>query len=386
MEDRLKKLKSEMLADELADFEFTEKMRDGVMRKIDGRTPAGRKKMHRFQRFVPIGLSIAFFSIFAAGIYWLVFTDNNMNPGQETPPEQTVPDKEKEPKPELVFPTYVPAPYVFKHTRTDGELYQHIYVNPEAEGDSFSYGMRKGKGTGGTGDLQLAADLTGQYAAVDQATSYVSWEEEGYIHTVEQKGEMSKLELLKIVDSILTAKGYDSLLAGEIEKLEAEQEVAEEPPGKEEPAEETPANEEPADDTPAKVEGTVPEWTADDAIALLSQYKKITVNPEYESDSMKFRTIATKDEYYEQFAGVMTKEAAAKVFDHRIKEEEDGLYTVPTEYPLFFSTSDPYEFSKTGKEQYTLTQKNTSELYSPAVLRVVFSWDGQRWIITDLSW
>lgn len=354
MEDQLKQMKSQLLKGELADFEFTPKMKQGVLRKMN------QKRSFSIHGLVPAGLSFVLAVVFLAGIYFLVDSNYTNQPGPASPPgTATTRDDEK---PELIPPGYIPEPYVFKHTHTDGDIYEHVYVNLEDENDSFTYGMSSGKlllDKGPAQDLELTADIKGSYVEVTNGHSYVIWEDEGFNQTVEQKGSMRKIDLLKIVDSILVKKGYNSLLAGEIEKLEN---------AAASPAEEQPVNE---------------GLTEEAAIGLLVKYEEKTRSVNSNRDNMKYNNLHTKEEYYQSFFDLMTREAAVELFEFRLEEKDDALYAVPTEFPAFYSKEYPYTFTKVNENQYVLSQIFTDGLYSG--MTATFTKLGQKWMISDIE-
>lgn len=354
MEDRLKQMKNEMLKGELADFEFTPKMKDEVVRKMN------KKRSFSVRRIVPAGLSFVMAGVFLVGMYFLVDSNYTSNPGPSNSPGTTAPDQDE--KPELIQPGYIPEPYVFKHTHTDGDIYEDIYVNPNDENDTFMYRMSSVEpqlDKGQSQDLQLTAEIKGILVEVAQGHSYVIWEEEGFNQVVEQKGSMSKIDLLKIVDSILVKKGKNSLLAEEIEKLEE----AAEPPAEEQPA--------------------IEELTEEAAIGLLVKYEEKTRSVNSDRDNLKYNNLHTKEDYYQLFLDLMTRETAVNLYEPRLEEKDGGLYAVATEFPVFYSEEFPYTFSKVNENQYVISQIFTEGLYSG--MTATFTKTDEKWMISDIE-
>ncbi|WP_226679080.1 DUF4367 domain-containing protein [Mesobacillus jeotgali] len=354
MEDQLNQMKNQMLKGELADFEFTPKMKQGVLRKMN------HKRSFSILGLVPAGLSFIFAGVFIAGIYFLVDSNYTNQPGPASPPGSATHDQDE--KPELIPPGYIPEPYVFKHTHTDGDIYEHVYVHPEDENENFTYGISSRElqlEEGSAQEFQLTADIKGSFVEVGEGHSYVKWEDEGFNQVVEQKGSMNRIDLLKIVDSILVKKGHDSLLAGEIEKLEE----AAAPP-----AEEQTVNE---------------ELTEEAAIGMLVKYEEKTRSVNSDRDNLKYNNHHTKEEYYQSFLDLMTREAAAELFEYRLEEKDGGLYAIPTEFPVFYSEVDPHTFEKVDENQYVLSQTFKEGLYSG--LTATFTYTGQKWLISDIE-
>ncbi len=354
MEDQLKQVKSQLLKGELADFEFTPQMKQGVLQKIN------QKKSSSIHGLVHAGLGFILAGVFFAGLYFLVDSNYTNEPGLTSPPGSAAHGQDE--KPELIQPGYIPEPYIFKHTLTDRDIYEHVYVQPDDENDTFIYGMSSGSSQlaeGTAQDLQLTADIKGSYVEVTEGHSYVTWNDEGYNQVVEQKGSMSQVDLLKIVDSILVEKGHNSLLAGEIEQLEKTAAP---------PAEEQPINEGLSDEA---------------AIGLLVKYEEKTRSVNSERDNLKYNNLHTKEEYYQSFSDLMTRETAVKLFESRLEEKNDGLYAVATEFPVFYSEEYPYTFSKVNEGQYVLSQTFSEGLYSG--ITATFTKIDHKWLISGIE-
>ncbi|WP_144478333.1 hypothetical protein [Cytobacillus oceanisediminis] len=354
MEDQLKQIKSKLLKDELADFEFTSRMKDEVVRKMN------KTKSFSFRGLVPAGLSFVLAAVFISGMYFLVDSNYTSNPAPASPPGAATDGKDE--KPELIEPGYIPEPYVFKHTHTDGDIYEHVYVNPEDEKENFTYGMSSGEpelGEGKAQELELTADIRGKYVDVNEGHSYIIWEDEKFNQVVEQNGSMSKVDLLKVVDSILLKKGHDSWLAGEIAELEE----AAVPPAEEQP--------------------TIEALTEESAIALLVKYEEKNRSISSGRDNLKYNNLYTKEDYYQLYYDLMTEEAAVKLYEPRLEEKDGGLYAVPTEFPAFYSETDPYSFEKVNENTYVLSQTFKEGLYSG--ITATFTYNNDKWLISDIE-
>ncbi|RSD27066.1 hypothetical protein [Mesobacillus subterraneus] len=339
MEKKLNQLKSEMLKGELAGFKFTPDMKRDVMKKMD--THGGRFNLGRL---VPLTLSLAFVAIFLVGIGTLIRSGYNEGPAELLK------------QPELVAPSYVPEPYEFKHTKVSDESYTHFYVNPADPTDQFSYRMQK---AGGDLDnpsfdpVGLAPGLDGHYSYLGENHSYLWWKAEGYYQIVEQTGLMSKADLLKVTDSILQEKGYETLLADDIER-ELAQQVEYPPAGK---------------------------LTREDAVEMLIQYEMITRSVEIEEGTQRVKDIETKEDYYALYSKIMTRQQAFVLFEPLLEETSEGLFFAATEYPPFFEEAEPFEFHMSNDKEYTLVQEQNSELHGKIKLIFGFAEDIGKWKI-----
>ncbi|MEH7883171.1 DUF4367 domain-containing protein [Bacillus sp. JJ1609] len=376
MENQIKNLKENLSKGELADYIFTENMRMTVLENTSSR--ASRKRSgFAFSTVVPRSLSLAAVLLFSVGIYYIV--NNSLqdqanpvpNPGRSPDSDLILPqpgnDTEivKE-KPTLVNPSYIPAGYVFKYTRTKENTYEHFYVKETNENEYFTYGMQEGmpeiKGELEK-EIELADDLTGQVYQITEDHQVLMWQDEGFYQTVEQFGEMSDIDFYKIVQSILEAKGHTVLLDQYISELEGVQKSEEE----------------------AKARMAFDE---DKAVALLEKYK--TVMDEAFADShntndFKFKAYNTKEDFYALFTDFVSREQVEATFSFRVKEKADGLYNLPMDGPPIFWPENPYLFEKISDTEYQLTQFQDSDLNGKQNLIFLFKYETDKWIIEDIQ-
>ncbi|WP_336990291.1 DUF4367 domain-containing protein [Bacillus infantis] len=407
MEKELEEVKDQKHSGKLAEFRFTPDMKANVMRTIrqkETRT-AQRHSRKKAGKWVPVMLTAVFLAASSAGVYSLVNQ-------QEEDQQQTA-----EKKPELITPPYIPENYVFKHMHTVGELYEHIFTDSANEQNTFSYQMRKelSDDQQAGSDLMLADNLTGTYYHGEDGQSYIIWEAEGFYQVVEKQGDLKEEELFKIADSILEAKGYNSLLLENIEDTEKQEDTEAEAPDNQpdqnennEPEENTeqdpgqnnpPPTEETEEEQEEQPEANEPEdhqqeeepveqgglsraeasgLSASSMTLFDQQLKKFDAN-------LKHPTFKTEEEFYTEFSSIMTKQLAKKRFGYIVEEKADGLYLVATEGPIFLDTSQPYELKQTSPSEYKITQKHKSDLHGVLTIVITISKVENKWIMTDFE-
>lgn len=357
----MKRIKNQMLNDELAGFEFTEEMQRQVLNKIEKKH--GRK--HQVLKpLLPITLTAAFLVVSSAGIYHITTIQNQPNQQSEETPVQPPAEKEEE-KPAISL--YVPEGYEFKHIKTNDDVYEQLYVNKDTD-DSFSYRMQNKEQTypeGTKNSIRLSQNLQGTMIRGQDLTA-LTWEHDGYFHILEQKGSMEEDDFLKISYSILVQQDLGPYLGDEIEKMET---------GKQDVADTIPDNKEPMNE--------VPSLTEEGALDILKRFEEI-YDSVYETDGyLKSAKFKTKNEFYEAFSEVMTAKEAEKKFVYRMTEKQDGLYFIPMDGILTWSFELPYDFEKVNERKYIITQQSVSDLHGHGPLSVTFEYmHNSTWIIT----
>ncbi|MGD6843099.1 hypothetical protein ACQCVH_11330 [Bacillus infantis] len=416
MEKEMQKAKNHMYEDELADFTFSEEMKKNVMDHVQSRSRKARKEPKR--RFAPVLLTAAFIFLSSAGVYQLATVnepDQNAGHEKEEPPAA---DK----KPELIIPGFIPEGYVSVHVKTNGEMYQQLYVKEGNEEEYFTYTMQKAKvDTGGAEitSIPLASDLQGSTYHKSEQHSSLYWQDEGFYQIVEKEGSMSEGDFLKIVDSIITEKGHLSYLEGEIARLDAEagkNETSKEPieqkdnqTEQESSKEETSNQEEQTDkeeqaDTEKETaeqntekenqqdtkedekESEIPALSESEAKAMLVQFKATVKGKGEDLDIANdhlYTSLRTKEDYYAQFTGIMDRGIIEDIFSHRLKEKADGLHAVPKDSPVFFVEQTPFSVQKINSTTYQLKQDQTTDLYGSLTLVVTYKLINGKWLITD---
>lgn len=346
MEEKLKKLKQEMLKDELAGLEFGTEMK----RKVVGRFEE-KHRASRFRFLIPATMSAAFLIIFGFGIYSVVESNPSMNQGETPPTKEETPAIEtpENEKPELIVPPYVPPGYVFKHTHTNDVVYEHLYVNEENEAEYFAYIMREEKPdypVPGT-PVKLAEGLDGSLNKVSEEHIFLTWQDEGMYQIVERKGSLEESEFYRIAEAILKAQGHEANLDFMVKVEEPEPEV---PFGEKE------------------------------AVGLLERYNSLretAYQGALDDPNLKFRTYKTKEEFYQVFVEFMSYELVKDTYNYRLDEKDDGLYINPTDLPNLFWPDNPYSTKKISDDEYQLTQIQEGDMNGRQILTFTFkNYDG----------
>ncbi|PWW31242.1 uncharacterized protein DUF4367 [Cytobacillus oceanisediminis] len=383
MEKDLKKIKDQMHDEELAGFVFTNEMKRNVISKIEMKNKKGG--LLKLKKWVPVVITAAFLVVSSAGIYKLTGMDSppqNAGPSVETPPGE-----KEEKKPELIPPAYVPEGYIFKHTRTKDETYEHVYVNEEDNEEYFSYRMQKDQpdfSSASPSNIPLALNLQGSLFKGDEMNTALVWEDEGYYQIVEQEGDMAEVDFLKIVDSIIAEKGFDSYLKEDIAELEGQ--LAEENQESETTQQKDEVNNSAVEDegTEIEEETSEPSLAENEAIALLKKfYQTEDEILSHFGDEYKHPSYQTKEQFYQEFTGFMTRNLVEKLYHYRLDERDDGLYHLPMDGFITYKEGKPYQFKKEENGQYILTQNFNSDMHGKGTFYATFTYQNGKWIITD---
>ncbi|WP_051189113.1 hypothetical protein [Halalkalibacillus halophilus] len=81
------------------------------------------------------------------------------------------------------------------------------------------------------------------------------------------------------------------------------------------------------------------------------------------NDQYQVTNYDTLEELKEAFDTVADRAITDEYVDFFYKEEEDGLYIVPTQTPPWFDESVDYEVTDLGNQTYQVTQSNETDLY-----------------------
>ncbi|MDW2876612.1 MULTISPECIES: DUF4367 domain-containing protein [Bacillaceae] len=400
MEKEMSRIKSQMLESELEGFKFTNEMKRTVLNEI---TTRKRNKQAPVKRMVPIFLSGAFAVASAAGIFAYI-SDGTGSPSTDSAHIKQQAAEEK--KPVLVPPKYIPESYSHKHVHAgDDELYEHVYENSLNKAEFFAYKMQKKHPVKDkkavTEEIQLASGLTGTFYKFTDKHSLILWEDEGFYQAVEQEGNLSKEEMLKITASILEQKGFDPLIPDKnIEKPNTS-----EPPNKpqnedhskaavqesneqeKDTAEkEIKAVEAPKKDSPEQQEKDTP-VKGPDVVKIFSQIRSIEekIYTSETTEDYKLTSYNTLDDLFSEFNGVMKKELAAYHYGYVFYEQPDGVYINHTEPPMMFWDFLPYETEKINKRQYKITQFQDSDLDGKNDFVATIDYINNEWIVTSIK-
>jgi hypothetical protein len=403
MERELKKAKSQ-IERELSGFVFDEGMKRQVFRQIDGKTRSVRNKR---SKIAPLLVTAAFLLVSSTGIYHLTdkySQDQNLGSGHDL---ETPGDKDK--KPALIYPDFVPEGYIYEHMKTSGESYQHVFLNEKNNEEYFTYTMQKeieGLEHAGSAEIELGPDLKGVlYKSNDSSHSILYWQDEGFYQAVEKEGSLSQSDFLRIADSILEAKGHRSYLSEEIARLEAEDAAIDDQEDNQPENQDRPSvNEdtEGEEDDPSAIDGETekddskglesvplapPALTKEKAKELMTRFRQIErAHAKDIGDDYKYKSFSTKKELYSEFTDFMDYSLIDNIFGHMLEEKEDGLYAIPMGSPIYMDEQAPFSIEKINDDTYKLKQNYQSEVHGNVNLEVVYRWTEDKWIIAEINW
>lgn len=247
-----------------------------------------------------------------------------------------------EEKPELIVPPYVPAGYVFKHTHTNDDVYEHLYVNEQNDAEYFAYIMRERKPEYPVPDIpiDLAVGLDGSLNKVTDDHIFLTWEDEGMFHIVERKGSMEENEFYRIAEAILKAKGHVPTLSSLT-----------------------------LDSEPVVVFGEK------EALEMLQRYNSLWKSVYQDADNQpdgKFSNLKTKEDFYQLFLDFMSYEFVEATFKFRLGEKEDGIYIIPMDPVRSYWPGTPYNLGKISDDEYQLTQIQETQANGRETLVVTY--------------
>lgn len=215
---------------------------------------------------------------------------------------------------------------------------------------------------------------------------------------------MKKLFILLSIVLIITGCGTKEEKKNETPKKETTQAVNKDkktPENKETSASSTDGSQKENETTPEQPTTTQPTTQA----ATPTEEKKEEAPPAYDilanldkthndiykelddlGSQMKFKKYQTISELYnKEFSPYMTEDVFRNYFTFAYEEKPDGLYVNPTDALIMFYLEVPYDLKKINDETYELLQVMPSGLHSPATLKIIFSKQGNKWIITHMS-
>lgn len=114
------------------------------------------------------------------------------------------------------------------------------------------------------------------------------------------------------------------------------------------------------------------------------QDKELEVFKDVNEADYKFESFNTKDEFYDQFRSLASRELIEKAFAKSLDERLDGLYLLPMEYPFHFESDLPTTTKKINDTKYQLFQKSYTDMYGEVTLTVTFEKMNQTWFITNI--
>lgn len=93
----------------------------------------------------------------------------------------------------------------------------------------------------------------------------------------------------------------------------------------------------------------------------------------------------SKEKLLNTFKTIATREVAQVYIDFYFKEEDNGLYIVPTETPPWFNPNNDYDVVQLNHDQVAVIQENQSDLYGDYSIEIEFTREGEDWRISQVT-
>ncbi|MFB1051421.1 hypothetical protein [Paraliobacillus sp. JSM ZJ581] len=99
----------------------------------------------------------------------------------------------------------------------------------------------------------------------------------------------------------------------------------------------------------------------------------------------KVKHMNAKEELYQAFEYITTREIAKPYVEYYYQEEADGLYILPTETPPWFVEGKAYQKEAVADNIYHITQHNQSDLHGAYVIKIEMTYNQGEWKITKIN-
>ncbi|MGP4071548.1 hypothetical protein ACTWQB_03215 [Piscibacillus sp. B03] len=93
----------------------------------------------------------------------------------------------------------------------------------------------------------------------------------------------------------------------------------------------------------------------------------------------------SKDEVMDYLTQAMSYSLAESHIDTYIEERDDGLYLVPTEFPVFINTDEDYQTSQEDANTYHVTQEQDTELTDHIEMTFIITNHDGTWIVDEVE-
>lgn len=111
-------------------------------------------------------------------------------------------------------------------------------------------------------------------------------------------------------------------------------------------------------------------------------FKNVINNTNQELKQQEYSNQQQLKKYFQNF---MSEDLALSLMDTFIREEEDGLYIVATEGPLFLEEDQPYTFTKNDKETATVTQERENPMIGHIQMEYTLTKKEDSWIVEEIN-
>ncbi|WP_018932908.1 hypothetical protein [Gracilibacillus lacisalsi] len=145
--------------------------------------------------------------------------------------------------------------------------------------------------------------------------------------------------------------------------------------------------EEPADDSEedASSEEEIPTLDQEQAKEVLNEYQdKFMSVIENTEDDGALIDYDSKEALKEEFMTVMSEELADSFGSHYFEEENDKVYVVATEAPVWFEEDSDFSFEQVNDVEYEVTQDQSNELIGNVRMTYVITSTDDSWIVSEV--
>lgn len=122
------------------------------------------------------------------------------------------------------------------------------------------------------------------------------------------------------------------------------------------------------------------------AKVVLSDYeeafKNVINNTNQELKQQEYTDQQQVKKYFQNF---MSEDLALSLMDTFIRKEEDGLYIVATEGPLFLEEDQPFTFTKSDQETATVTQERENPMIGHIQMEYTITKNEDSWIVQEID-
>ncbi|WP_088105604.1 hypothetical protein [Halalkalibacter urbisdiaboli] len=129
-----------------------------------------------------------------------------------------------------------------------------------------------------------------------------------------------------------------------------------------------------------KGKATLDKQTAADLLTTFSDKLNLSVD-----DQMKVQEYATKDEFFQSFSNIASRECVEEYYGYLFTEEDDGLYLLASETPVWVNVEDDFALNEISSEHYVLVQNSSNELYGKYEISISFDYKDGHWLINTIE-
>jgi len=111
-------------------------------------------------------------------------------------------------------------------------------------------------------------------------------------------------------------------------------------------------------------------------------FKHVINNTNQELKQLEYTDQQQLKEYFQNF---MSEDLALSLMDTFIRKEEDGLYIVATEGPLFLEQDQAFTFTKSDEETATITQERENLMIGHIQMEYTLTKNEDSWVVDEIN-